>query len=201
MSGEKTEQPSAKKLRDARKKGQVAKSQDVPSALTTIGVAVYLLAMGEAIFTHITEMASIPMLVMNLPFEEAFAQAIVATISYIVTITLPFVALVMFLGFFANVVQVGVLFSGEAAMPKLTNLSPSKWFKKVFSIKNVIEFLKNILKVLVIGNVVYNIFIENSENSGIYEYYNILEAKNIVEFSIKFNKLASLLTERFSGKL
>ena len=55
--------------------------------------------------------------------------------------------------------QVGVLFSGWAAMPKLENLEhEQKWFKQVFSLKNLVEFLKNIIKVLILGISVYVIF-------------------------------------------
>ena len=43
-------------------------------------------------------------------------------------------------------------------MPKLDNVSPGKWFKKVFSVKNAVEFLKNIVKVTVLGVTVYVIF-------------------------------------------
>ncbi len=161
MSDEKTEQPSPKRLRDARNKGQVAKSQDVPSAVTTIGIAGYMIMMGPSIFASISEMMEIPVQVMNLPFDEAMPIALFGVISSIVNITLPFVALVMVLSLVANLAQVGVLFVPASAMPKLENMSPSKWFKKVFSIKNVIEFIKNLLKVTVIGVVVYNVFMEN----------------------------------------
>jgi type III secretion protein U len=58
-------------------------------------------------------------------------------------------------GIVANMGQVGVLFAFKAAMPKLENLSPSKWFKKVFSIRNAVDLLKNIIKVTVLAWVVW----------------------------------------------
>ncbi len=160
MSDEKTEQPSAKRLRDARQKGQVAKSQDVPSAFTTIVVAVYLLVAGPSLYEDLVVMTQIPIDLMNRPFEEALPVAFLATCVYIVRISLPFVGIVILTSLVANLGQVGVLFSMEAAMPKLSNLSPAKWFQNVFSVKNVVELLKNVLKVLVIGYVVYAIFEE-----------------------------------------
>ena len=115
MSSEKTEQPTPKRLRDSREKGQVAKSQDVPSALTVI-------------------------LLCSL------------------RVALPLIGMVMAVALCANLMQVGVLFSVQAAMPKLENLSMGKWFKQVFSLKNLVEFLKNIIKVLILGVSVYVIF-------------------------------------------
>ncbi len=155
---EKTEQPSAKRLRDARNKGQVAKSQEVPSALTTICVAVYLLAMGPSIYEQLVIMTEIPIRLMTEPFDEVLGQALYLTFYFIAIVSLPFVALVIVTGLVANLAQVGVLFSVEGAMPKLSNLSPSQWFKKVFSVKNVVELLKNLLKVFVIGYVVLMVF-------------------------------------------
>ena len=49
----------------------------------------------------------------------------------------------------------GVLFAFKGAMPKLENVSPAKWFQKVFSVKNLVEFLKNIIKVAVLGATVW----------------------------------------------
>ena len=60
--------------------------------------------------------------------------------------------------------QIGFLVAPKAAMPKLSNLSPSKWFKKVFSVKNVFEFVKNVLKVVVLTVSVYLAVTKNAEN-------------------------------------
>ncbi len=158
MSDEKTEQPSAKRLRDARQKGQVAKSQDIPSAFTTIAVALYLLSMGSSIYNDLLEMSEIPFQVMNRPFAEALPLAFFSVTSYMVLLTLPFVGIVILTSLIANLGQVGVLFAPEGAMPKLSNLSPSQWFKKVFSVKNVVELLKNFIKLFAIGYVVYLVF-------------------------------------------
>ncbi len=160
MSDEKTEQPSSKKLSDVRKKGQVAKSQEIPSALTTITVAVYLLFASSSILSSLLEMANLPISVMNLPFDEALAIAFFGVMGYVVIITLPFVAITIITSLVANLGQVGILISFHTIMPKLSNLSPAQWFKKVFAMKNLIELLKNFLKVFVVGFVVLAVFQE-----------------------------------------
>lgn len=158
MSDEKTEQPTPKRLRDAREKGQVAKSQDVPSALTVMAVAVYLLAMAPDMLNTLMSMGEIPMLVMNRPFSEALGIVATTTLSCALRVAGPLVGMVMGVALCANLAQVGVMFSIQSALPKLDNVSPGKWFKKVFSLKNAVEFLKNIIKVTVLGVTVYVIF-------------------------------------------
>ena len=158
MSSEKTEQPTPKRLRDSREKGQVAKSQDVPSALTVMAVAVYLLALASDMLNTMLTMGEIPMLLMDRPFEEALPLASTSILLCSLRVALPLIGMVMAVALCANLMQVGVLFSVQAAMPKLENLSMGKWFKQVFSLKNLVEFLKNIIKVLILGVSVYVIF-------------------------------------------
>lgn len=158
MSDEKTEQPSAKRLRDSREKGQVAKSQEVGSALTVMAVAVYFTAMADTMMRDLMVLTEIPMLLMNLPFSEALSAASSAIFFLALKIAGPIVGMVMLVGLLGNLAQVGVLFSMQAASPKLENISPSKWFKKVFAVKNAIEFIKNLLKVAVLGYAVLTTF-------------------------------------------
>ena len=158
MSDEKTEQPTPKRLRDIREKGQVAKSQDVPSALTVMAVAVYFLAMAPDMLRTLLTLSEIPMRIMNLPFEEALPIAATATFHCALQVAGPLIGMVMVIALCANLMQVGVMVSMQAAMPKLENIHPDKWFKKIFSLKNMVEFLKNIIKVSVLGLTVYIIF-------------------------------------------
>lgn len=158
MSSEKTEQATPKRLRDIRAKGQVAKSQDVPSALTVMAVAVYLLAMASDMLKTMLTMGEIPMLLMNRPFDEALELAATSTLLCSLRVAAPLIGMVLAVALCANLMQVGVLFAPQAAMPKLENLDMAKWFKQVFSLKNLVEFVKNILKVLVLGLSVYIIF-------------------------------------------
>ena len=158
MSSEKTEQPTPKRLRDIRAKGQVAKSQDVPSALTVMAVAVYLLAMSSEMLKGMLNMSEVPILLMNAPFEEALELVVTSTLVSSLRVAGPLVGMVMGVALCANLMQVGVLVAPQAALPKMENLRMSKWFKQVFSLKNLVEFLKNILKVTVLGLSVYVIF-------------------------------------------
>ena len=151
MSGEKTEQPTPKRLREAREKGDVPKSQDVAPALTVLALAIYLVVKGEDIFLHLQKMGEEVFSTIGLPFDHALGIAFASVGNAALNIVAPMVALVMAAALVGTLGQVGVLIAPKAAIPKLDNLSPSKWFKKVFSIKNAVDFLKNVLKVTILG--------------------------------------------------
>lgn len=148
---EKTEQPTPKRIRDSREKGDICKGQDIAPAATVLAFAVYALANGEHVYEVLVEMLSVPFAVMHLPFDEALAKAAPVVIGCAVEIVAPVVGLVMGVALASLLAQTGFLFAPKAAMPKLENLNPAKWFKRVFSVKNVVELLKNIFKVTVLG--------------------------------------------------
>ncbi len=155
---EKTEQPTPKRIRDSREKGDICKGQDVAPAATVLAIAVYAVANGESIYEKLVEMVSAPFTVMHLPFAEAMAKAAPIIIDCAIDIVAPVVGLVMGVALAVLLAQTGFLFAPKAAVPKLENLSPAKWFKQVFSIKNLFEFLKNILKVTILAYIVYIVF-------------------------------------------
>ena len=158
MADEKTEQPTPKRLRDVRQKGQVAKSQDVASSLSVLAIALYLMVMGPVMLGALLDMAQAAMQFISLPFEEALPRVGFKVWQGSLRLLLPLMGMVLAVVLCANLAQVGVLFAPEAAKPKLENLNPGQWFKKVFSIKNAFELFKNILKVLVLTTAVYIIF-------------------------------------------
>lgn len=158
MSDEKTEQPTAKRLRDARQKGQVCKSQDVASALSVLSVALYFMAMADDMLEMLLVMMEGAIQFMTHPFSEAFSQTLTVVFQCSLRLLLPLVGVVLSLVFCANLAQVGFLFAPEGAKPKLENLNPAQWFKKVFSVKNAFELAKNLVKMIILSVAVYSIF-------------------------------------------
>ena len=154
---EKTEQPTPKRLRDAREKGDVAKGQDIAPAATVMAIGMYMIAAAQDIYEKLVTLVTIPMESINLPYEEAMTKCVPAVLDLCIGLVAPIVAIVMGTALVAILAQVGVLFAPKAATPKLENLSPAKWFKKVFSIKNLVEFAKNIVKVTVLAYIVYSV--------------------------------------------
>ena len=157
---DKTEQPTPKRLREAREKGDVCKSQDIAPALSVLGIGLYLIANGENIFHTLSQMVAVPMLFCHLPYEEAMAKAVPLVIDSSLVLVAPVVGIVMATAFIGTISQTGFLFAVKAAMPKLENLDPKKWFQKVFSMKNLFELAKNMVKVAVLAFVVKSVLDE-----------------------------------------
>ncbi len=152
---EKTEQPTPKRLREAREKGEVPKSPEVPSALVVLVVVVYFMVWGEDMFRIVTEMAVGVFDQMDQPFEEALSRAAGYVIEGSLRILAPLVVLAVAAALLANLSQVGVLLAFKGALPKMENLSPGRWFKKTFAKKNALELVKNLLKVVVLSGAVW----------------------------------------------
>jgi type III secretion protein U len=155
LSEEKTEQPTAKRLREAREKGEIAKSQEVPAAALVLSLALYLMARGSAIMSTLRAMAEATFNLAFEPFDQAFGLAVSIVGMGMLEIVAPIVAVVVTVSLVSCLAQVGIIFSVKAAAPKMENLSPSRWFKKTFSVGNLIDLLKNIIKVVILSTIVY----------------------------------------------
>lgn len=156
-SGEKTEQPTDKKIKDARKKGQVAKSQDVSTTWLLI-VAFTFFGMTRGFYIDkISEMVILPSKFHGVPFDDAFPQVLHGIIVNFLLLVIPMLALIATMGLFINFIQVGPLLTFEPLKPEFNKLNPVEGAKKIFNKKNFVEFLKNILKTLFLGYLVYRV--------------------------------------------
>lgn len=146
---EKTEKATPRKRLESRKKGQVAKSMEVPSALIMLFVFILLWFIGG---------------MMNERFLAIYKQTLseyllwqitpdnIKTIFYQLTlesgkILAPVFAVAMIAGLFANYIQIGFLFSSEPLKMKLSRLNPLEGFKRIFSWRALVEFIKSVLKI------------------------------------------------------
>ncbi|WP_170007399.1 flagellar biosynthesis protein FlhB [Bacillus fonticola] len=157
FAGEKTEKATPKKRQDTRKKGQVAKSQDVNTAIIMLFVflsflflggflldrslAVFTTVFGEYMLWELTEASAFTLF---LEFLQQFAWMIVPVM------LVAFVAAVI-----GNYIQVGVLFAPESIKMKLEKLDPIKGAKRIFSWRALVELAKSFLKITLIGVVTF----------------------------------------------
>lgn len=157
MSSEKTEEPTAKKLRDARQKGQVAKSQDVTTAVLMCSLFAAIAVLWDWMILQLKELILLPAAFHGVPFAQALPAVINGVLLKTMLICLPF----MLVGFIAGAAgayfQVGPLFSFESIQPDLNKLNPMEKAKQIFSMKSVIEFLKSCLKVSLIGYIIFGL--------------------------------------------
>lgn len=156
MSEEKTEQPTDKRLRDSREKGDIAKSTEVVSAATVFAVIAYFIVNADTIFTTIYATIEYTFKIApSVPYDKAVFLISQTVLEASIKIVAPIVCAVIVAALISLLAQTGFLFAPQAAIPKLENLNPKKWFKQVFSKKNVFEFIKNLVKVIVLSVAVY----------------------------------------------
>lgn len=149
--GDKTEKPTAKRLRDARQKGDLAKSKDFSSALTMIVWLLLLLAASGIIGTRLAGFMSETVAhATEGDFRTNaanFGWGAVQLMLIAAGFTLVPAAIV---GLLAEFTQVGVVLTGEKLKPKLDSLNPMEGLKRMFSMDNLFELAKTIIKAVLI---------------------------------------------------
>jgi flagellar biosynthetic protein FlhB len=156
-SQDKTEQPTGKKLEDARQKGNVAQSKEIPSVLILSGSIGVLFFGGSWMLGRLTDTmrgmyqraGTLNMVseTMHTLLWEVFLNSVV--------ILLPLMLVVMTAGVLGNVAQFGFLFTGEKLTPNLAKLNPISGIKKLFSLRSLVELAKSIIKLVIISGVAY----------------------------------------------
>jgi type III secretion protein U len=156
MSGEKTEEPTQKKLDDARKKGQSPKSQDVNAAVGLVGLLIALIVMAESMFDRLSELVlrALNQGLVAKSNQELMALMVETLKTGIMTV-LPFVAASVVLGIVASFGQVGFNLSFDPISPKFDKLNPAEGLKKLFSVRSLIDFLKMVVKAIALGAVLW----------------------------------------------
>lgn len=159
FSQEKTEKATPKKQQETRKKGQVAKSTDINTAIILLFIFVLLWLIGsyigEKIFTFMHYMFQ-EYLLFSLTPENVETLFLELTNQAVIMIA-PILAVAFLAGIFSNYVQVGVLFAPEAIAFKLSKLDPIAGFKRIYSIRAIVELLKSLLKIFLIALVTFTI--------------------------------------------
>ncbi|AHG62181.1 EscU/YscU/HrcU family type III secretion system export apparatus switch protein [Advenella mimigardefordensis] len=150
-SEEKSQPASEKKLRDSRKKGQVAKSQDMITALVVLACVAYLSyfagdvsARVLALFQQVADaLAS-----RNMVFTETWPTLLGAALDLLMRTTFPLLLVIVLVVILGNmIIQKGFLFSVDPVKPDFNRLNPAEGFKRLFSARNLVEFLKAVFKV------------------------------------------------------
>ena len=164
---EKTEEPTAKRKREAREKGQVPKSTELNSAVVILFGFVCLKNFGVKLYTSMLEIITLTFEVYMYK-EDLFTTGGVISLAtdlalMFFTAMLPIFGVVMLAGLISNLMQSGLLFTAENIKPKFSNISPLKGIKQMFSLKQVAEFFfKTIIKVAIVGCIAYRTISENT---------------------------------------
>ena len=155
-SGEKTEQPTPHKLREARKKGQVAKSKDLTAALLLLGAFYTLKASAGYIWEQMTYITMVAFQQIPLEFSATVAgHLLFVSLKVFGAAVAPIFAVNMIIAIVVEVMQTGFLISFESIKPDINKLNPIEGVKKFFSLKQYVELIKSVIKMTVIIAIIF----------------------------------------------
>ncbi len=154
---EKTEQPTPRKLQEARRKGQVAKSKDLSAAVVLMAAVAVFYSVSQNVVTgmekHLTWYYT-NCFTFGLP-EKQLHWAMIRSLLDVVAVFAPVLLVIVVAAVFSNVMQSGFLLAPEAVRARLDRLNPLDGLKRIFSANSLVELVKSILKVAVVGLISY----------------------------------------------
>jgi flagellar biosynthetic protein FlhB len=157
--GEKTEKATPRKKQKAREEGQVAKSQEIGTAVLFIAAFLCLRLFGAALLENLMELFHYQLTFVpqydNVNDPVFLSNFIAWLFMQIIILVLPFFAVMMVLGLLTSIVQVGWHPTSKPMKPKFSKMNPLKGIKRIFSMQGVITLVKSLLKLAVIVAVIY----------------------------------------------
>ncbi|MBW6489187.1 flagellar biosynthesis protein FlhB [Sulfurimonas sp.] len=160
---EKTEEPTAKKIEDARKEGNVPKSQDASGVLTLFIAILAFLLLFPYMGAHIVLLFKYYFSLIGMPVNrELMVNITIVTAKEFLLIVMPLSVSVAIAGIVAAIAQFGFLFTTKAIMPDFKKIDPIKGAKNLFSMKKVVDGIKITFKsftTLGVGFIFFFLFI------------------------------------------
>ncbi len=175
FSGEKTEKATPKKRQDARKKGQVVKSAEISGASILLFTFLTLMIFSGFYKDRIVRLfTDIFMNRLTMEVNSENVMALMMRYGIEVMLLLAPVLLVAYIAaLIVNYMQVGFLLVGEGLKPKLEKLDPIKGFKNIFSMRSLVEFAKSVLKMTIIGYLVYSTIIQYKSDIAALSHFSL----------------------------
>lgn len=159
FSGEKTEKATPKKREDTRKKGQVAKSQDINTAIALFFIFLTFMLLGSYWKIRLTNLLSkvfSEYTQWTLTFDS-IQLIFVEVLSYVAITMAPVLGVAMIAGIASNLMQIGFLFTTEPLNFKLDKINPISGFKRLFSPRAIVELVKSLLKISFVATVTFTV--------------------------------------------
>ncbi len=169
---EKTEEPTAHRLEKAKEEGNVPRSTEVSSVMLLVIATVVMMQYGGWMYGHMEQLleTSFTDAGQALSGQETALEYLEMATTYGFIIMAPLLVGLFVVAIVVNVGQTGIVFATKVLEPKGSRMDPIKGFKKIFSMKGVVELVKGFSKIFLIGLIIY--FTLNNE------------IKNIVSFLI-----------------
>lgn len=189
-SDDKTEEATPHKMSEARKKGQIARSKEVNTAITLIASTIILITLGEFMVNSFKEdIIEFFTGYLNLEINMDTLQSIIVIVLLrFAMVALPMIIPIMIMGVAANFLQTGFIHTTESLKPQFSKINPISGFKRMFSIRSLVELIKQIVVIVVVGYVEFGFLKDN--------FRKILTMGNM-EFSSIITTLIDLSSDVF----
>lgn len=162
---DRTEEPTARKLRKAREEGQVARSTELPAATIVIGSFLLILTMGGWLMTRLADLfvGSFVFNLKTLAKPEMLPTVFADRLIDVFVLFLPLIVLTIVLAVVASGMTGGYLFSVKAIAPKASKLDPLQGFKRMFGMRALVELGKALLKFFLVTSVLWASIAANTD--------------------------------------
>lgn len=163
---DRTEKPTPKKLQDARKKGQVAQSREIPSAMILLASLVFFYFAGGVMFHRMGNLIADSYRQLNdAVLQDTMSASRLAgwCFEQSIMILIPLMLTLVAVGILANVSQFGFLIKEDALMPDFKKINPVSGIKRLVSLKSLVELSKSVFKILFVGLIAYAILKQDLE--------------------------------------
>ncbi len=150
---DKTEEATPRRKQEARKKGQVAKSNELNSVVVLLALFVILNFLGSWFYSELSVYMknSLGTAALTKELSETnLGNIMLQHLFFFLRIFLPLGLVGMVIGIVVNVLQVGPLFTTEPLKPKFSKINPLNGFKRMFSTQGLVEFVKSLLKLVIV---------------------------------------------------
>ena len=162
--GEKTEPATSKKLNDVRKEGQVAKSKEIITAISLMSLfiilKIYVGRLGTGFIDVFKNIYGAIAVIGNDSGDGLSTGWAVATLrqlaTEVITLAIPILLVAVIIAILGNVLQQKWMITAKPMQPKLSKISPLSGFKRMFSVRQLLELLKSIVMITIIIAVVYS---------------------------------------------
>ncbi len=154
FGGEKTEKATSKRRRDARQKGQVVQSKEFGGAVSLMAVFFGIHTLKGSLIERLLGFVNVIIEAMEHPDEIAETSHMLKVMGFtfetILALSLPLMIIALIAGVVMSYMQVGVLFTIKPIQPKLDKINPINGFKRLFSLRSIVELLKSVMKAVML---------------------------------------------------
>ncbi|MGL4858769.1 MAG: EscU/YscU/HrcU family type III secretion system export apparatus switch protein [Enterobacteriaceae bacterium] len=154
---EKTEQPTPKRLEEAKAKGQVVKSMEIVTGVQLAVILMFFYMNGRVLLQDCADLITLTIQIINQPIDYAMEQIGNAFYQAVLHLFGSMFIMLMLAIILSNLVQTGPMLALEAVQPKADKLNVINNIKNIFSLKSIFSLCINIIKVITLSWVFYYI--------------------------------------------